>query len=169
MASCYRSSWELKPFKVRRTSTMEKKIVLVGESNPYGSDPYYALYPAPDGCSGHRLCTMILGMGRAEYMETFDRMNLCTGKWSMTEARRTANSVRYRYLVLLGAKVCSAFSVKFIPFADTDVGFGELGEFTPDAKAVILPHPSGLCRLWNDPGSYERARAAVARLAARIK
>jgi hypothetical protein len=41
-----------------------EKIVLVGESNPYGADPYYALYPAPDGSAGHRLCCLVLGMTR---------------------------------------------------------------------------------------------------------
>ena len=40
-----------------------------------------------------------------------------------------------------------------------------LPDFTclfPDDAACILPHPSGLCRLWNEPGSVDRARAAVA-------
>lgn len=28
---------------------MSDKVILVGESNPYGGDDYYALYPHPDG------------------------------------------------------------------------------------------------------------------------
>lgn len=32
--------------------------------------------------------------------------------------------------------------------------------------ALVLPHPSGLCRAWNEPGAAERARAAVTRLEA---
>jgi hypothetical protein len=52
------------------------KPLLVGEVNPYGGDPYYALYPAPDGCSGHRLCYLILGMRREDYLESFERINL---------------------------------------------------------------------------------------------
>lgn len=26
---------------------------------------------------------------------------------------------------------------------------------------ILLPHPSGLCREWNEPGAYERARELV--------
>jgi hypothetical protein len=26
---------------------------------------------------------------------------------------------------------------------------------------IVLPHPSGLCRLWNQPDSVMRARAAL--------
>ena len=40
--------------------TIDCKVVLVGEQNPYGPDPEFALYPAPEGSSGHRLCCQIL-------------------------------------------------------------------------------------------------------------
>jgi hypothetical protein len=30
------------------------KPLLVGESNPYGGDPAFALYPSPPGCAGLR-------------------------------------------------------------------------------------------------------------------
>jgi hypothetical protein len=132
----------------------EDKVVLVGEQNPYGGDPYYALYPAPDGCSGHRLCNLILGMYRRDYMRVFDRVNLCSGDWSVREARESAKLLRGRKLVLCGSKVSQAFGVKFDPFFVCH----EFG-------LVILPHPSGLCRIWNDAGSIQRARSAVAEFA----
>ncbi len=128
------------------------KINLVGESNPYGFDPYYALYPAPDGCSGHRLCCLILGMQRRAYIDLFYRVNLCVGKWSAKAARERAEALLTcpgRW-VLLGAKVSAAFKVPFVPF-----------EISEGGTILVLPHPSGLCRLWNEPGAIDRARAAM--------
>jgi hypothetical protein len=37
--------------------------LLLGEANPYGGDPRYALYPEPEGSSGWRLCHMVMGLG----------------------------------------------------------------------------------------------------------
>ena len=129
------------------------KPLIVGESNPYGSDPYYALYPAPDGCSGHRLCCLILRMGRRQYLDTFERANLCDGPWSkitaVMRARKLLEFAGGAKLILLGSKVCGAFGVPYRPF---EVHAGHL----------VLPHPSGLCRLWNEPGALRRAREAVA-------
>lgn len=133
-------------------------VTLVGESNPYGGDEEYALYPSPDGCSGHRLCCLILAMRRTDYLREFDRVNLCVGPWRLRDARtraqeiRRANHVRGGKLVLLGAKVCKAFGVEYAPFTADDV-------------QAVLPHPSGLCRTWNLEGAYEGARVTVAKLA----
>lgn len=80
----------------------------------------YALYPFPERSAGDRLATIILGLTRAEYLRRFDRVNLCTGKWSMAEARKVAHSIRRdgglfpggeRTVVLLGRKVASAFGL----------------------------------------------------------
>lgn len=126
--------------------------VLVGECNPYGGDPYYALYPAPDGCSGHRLCRLVFGMDPDDYLEAFDRINLCAGKWSVREARESAVRLLTAggRFVLLGAKVCDGFGVPFVPFT------------VQDKVLLRLPHPSGLNRRWAEPGAFDRARAAVA-------
>jgi len=51
--------------------------VLVGEANPWGSDPFYALYPYPERYAGWRLCHLILGLYRRTYLGYFDRVNLC--------------------------------------------------------------------------------------------
>lgn len=34
-------------------------------------------------------------------------------------------------------------------------------EAAPTAKVAVLPHPSGLSRLWNELGSFGRARETV--------
>lgn len=133
----------------------ESRPMLVGEDNPYGGDPHFALYPAPDGCAGHRLCCVILGMRRADYLREFARTNLCVGRWSMREARdRAIDELRVHRgpLILLGARVARAFEFDpWRPFTLADGG-----------KTLLLPHPSGRCRLWNVDGAAARARAMVA-------
>jgi hypothetical protein len=127
------------------------KPLIVGESNPYGGDDYYALYPAPAGCSGHRLCCM----DPDDYLEAFDRCNLCRGPWRIAAARDAAACLRQGGgpLILLGAKVASGFGLPFAPFT------------TPDNRTLILPHPSGRNPVWGQPGVIEKTRAAVIALA----
>jgi hypothetical protein len=129
--------------------------LIVGEHNPYGSDPHFALYPAPAGSAGARLA-VILAMRRGQYLEAFDRVNLLTrDRWSLPLAREAAARLAHRRRVLLGAKVCAAHGVDFAPFHRV-AGDGWWG--------VVLPHPSGRCRIWNDAGSSDLARAAVRKL-----
>jgi len=148
----------------RSRVALDARPTLVGESNPYGADPFFALYPSPDGSSGHRLATKILGLSRQRYVEAFQRVNLCAGPWRIAEAREAAerlaiaSDLRGMALVLLGAKVCSAFGVEFKPFSKSVGGHATLGG---RSTHVVLPHPSGRCRLWLEPGSYERARELV--------
>lgn len=129
------------------------KPLIVGELNPYGGDPYFALYPSPRNCSGERLCRLVLAMQDYDYLETFDRVNLCAGTWSAKIAKGMARDIvasRER-IILLGKKVATAFGIKAAqPFSVHD-------------NVLILPHPSGLCRLWNDPGAFRRARDCVAK------
>ena len=135
------------------------KPLLVGESNPYGADPRYALYPLPKGSAGDRLCRLVLQMGLREYVKAFERVNLCAGPWSTPGAREAARRIFLArdYLkdgsqvVMLGAKVTNAFGFNFAPF----VVYAE--------RFVCLPHPSGLSRAWNDPGSYALARSTLER------
>lgn len=141
---------------------------LVGESNPYqgpDDDPEhtYDLYPAPDGSSGQRLCQVILGLSRRDYLRLFQRRDLLAERWSVPAARASARDLLARSgrstLVLLGGKVCAAFGVPFHPFT-----YGAAS----DGRAVaILPHPSGLSRAWNGPGAYGRARRLVLPLVGR--
>lgn len=133
------------------------EIVLVGELNPYGIDPRYALFDLPVRASGHRLRTRILQVGRRTYFK-FKKHNLCTGKWSKHDARAEASRL---YLdeygevestfVLLGRKVAEAF------FLQDQESFSWL----PEKRMVLLPHPSGLCREWGKPGAYSRAREVL--------
>jgi hypothetical protein len=157
---------------------MTARVFLVGEHNPYqdGQDEAtrkkFALYPAPDRSSGARLCR-VLGLGRAEYLRRFERRNLLAAlPWSAPLAREAAHRVLGELedsdsIILLGAKVAAAFDV---PFA---VGPAELptryihfvrGGVVYAWSCIVLPHPSGLSRSWNDPTMPERVRSAVGAL-----
>lgn len=132
------------------------KPLLVGESNPYQVHPHlsqrFALYPHPPRCAGWNLCHKIMQLDEREYLARFDRVNLCDGKWSMREAKERAASILdgpYRTVIAFGAKVTAAFGFKFEPFKAWLGGI------------IILPHPSGLSRAWNEPGAYERARSVL--------
>lgn len=133
------------------------KPFIVGENNPYGPDPHFALYPAPKGCAGWRLCHLVLQLRPHEYMARFERRNLLAQtRWSVVDARAAAGKLAEEIgdgkVILLGAKVCAAFRLDFEPFT------------VVRGKAAILPHPSGLSRAWNDPAAFERARATVREL-----
>jgi len=131
-----------------------KTIALVGEANPYSSDPGYALYPEPQGATGDRLCRIIMGLTHHQYLRRFDRFDLCTRRWSTPRAREQARiivSQGYAKIVLLGARVRGAFRVIESEAAIPDF-------FTVSGRYVLLPHPSGRNRIWQEPGSIERAR-----------
>ena len=135
--------------------------IFVGELNPYGGNPDYALFPYPQGSAGEILKSRIVRIPGGYYCE-LGRVNLCEGKWTLREARARAEELLLKrhlqpfgkrtvwgdesipgVLVLLGSKVCSAFGVPFAPF---DLRNG----------MVILPHPSGVNRMWSVE-NYSRA------------
>lgn len=142
-----------------------EKPLLVGEDNPYGQDPRYALYPYPPRSAGARLCQVILDLTLREYLRAFERVNLCVGKWSMREARSMAFQLKVRAygrrpLVLLGSKVAEAFGIDAPPFSIQTRTEHPTWEDVQQVY-VLLPHPSGRCRIWNKAGAMARARALV--------
>lgn len=135
----------------------DKRPILVGEANPYGGDPRYALYPEPERSAGGRLCRLILQLEVRDYLFRYDRRNLCTEKWSERGARAAATQIMSlsngRVIVLLGSRVARAFEVEFQPFTVLNQG--------GSSRFVVLPHPSGLSRLWNRIGAVDDARRAL--------
>lgn len=141
------------------------EVLLVGELNPYGSSPEYALYPDPPNSAGARLCQYI-GAGRDTYTSLW-RTNLCRGKWSLTYARERARFLlglhRWNKFVLLGVKVQQAFArhifleqtiadARHMKVTQARHRCGESVE-TLHQEVVIFrsPHPSGLNLQWNNP------------------
>lgn len=135
--------------------------LLIGEANPYGSDPYFALYPEPEGSAGHRLCHLVLGFKRAlTYLHAFERRNLCPQAWNLRLAREEAirlYSTTPFQAVLLGRKVAAAFRLEDVPPFTIHRPWGDNFK---NRWMVILPHPSGLCREWNT-AAFLRARELV--------
>jgi hypothetical protein len=138
---------------------MNGRPIIVGELNPYGAGARFALYPFPENSAGGRLCRIVLGMRPGQYVDTFERVNLCTVKWSLRAARKRADELlagwRGRTIVLLGRRAAQAMGEGHLPLytCATRDGGGHL---------VLLPHPSGRCREWNVPGAVARARLALA-------
>ena len=140
------------------------KPLLVGTDNPYQRDEEtamrYALHPDPPHASGGRLCHLIMGITERDYLRWFDRTDLCHPRWSLPAAReKAARLVGERtntdVIVLCGSKVAQAFGVAYRPFSV---------HVTPTGpRLLILPHPSGLNRLWHAPSSVAEARSALRR------
>lgn len=126
-------------------------ILVVGEANPFGGDPKFALYHLPRTSSGNRLRN-IMGLTDLQYA-CLCKVNLCPRKWSAKAARLTAVALyrgsRDTVLVLLGSKVRSVFPDAPPLFALRYANYGLV--------LVSIPHPSGACRLWNVPGARDKA------------
>lgn len=131
------------------------KILLVGENNPYSDAPQHALLPWPKGAAGDRL-RRILGYSTRRYLVEFDRVNLLPlgAKWSVSAARERTGRLDHERRVLLGLRVALAHKITFKPFRRRRVGGLDL---------LMLPHPSGRCRVWNDRRSVSKARRALRR------
>lgn len=138
---------------------MTGRVLIIGESNPYGSDPEFALYCLPPGCSGYRL-HRILGLPQHQYL-ALHRKNLCDGDWSKKDAEKRALELLspdapWRVIVLLGRKVTETFEkvaldgASLVPFSTKPC--------SPGMTLISLPHPSGRnAASWN-PQLHERAR-----------
>ncbi len=146
-----------------------RRVLLVGELNPYGADPDYALYYEPPTSAGGRLQRLILGLPARRWYLPIWRVNLCAGTWD-----RDAASVRMRELwrgdapwrtvILLGEKPRSAFP------EPAPMMFGAMAIGHPDAQrtVVCLPHPSGRNqRAWGRP-HIQRTRLLLQELVPEI-
>lgn len=133
----------------------DARPLLVGEQNPYGDAPGLALYPEPRGCAGWRLCSLVLCVEPVDYLLRFDRVNLLgRGAWSAKAARERAREIAASHagpIVLLGARVSAAFG-------DPVPLWSMMWAGNVRPRFARIPHPSGLCRDWNEPGAYLRAR-----------
>lgn len=151
------------------------RVLLVGESNPFGGDSRFDLWPEPSHCSGGRLAR-ILGMNIHTYLK-FERTNLLrTSLWDVKLARSAAGQLRALFRVLLGARVSAAHGVPYEPFTvfrhdkecvaaqRTTARIGGQPCVWPCSSwdsVLVLPHPSGRCRAWNNPEAHSTARSMV--------
>lgn len=136
------------------------RILLVGELNPYGARPEYALYHEPPNAAGGRLQRLIFGIEARRWYLPMWRTNLCVGAFDREDARTRAmeliGEAPWSTIVLLGRQVQRAFGVTI---AD---GFGELASVVGPRRALIcLPHPSGRNTIWTDLANVDHARAVM--------
>lgn len=174
---CCRRYFDKSPAAARR-------VLLVGEDNPYSGRLEHALYCHPPQSAGARLQGKILGLDPDVYLALW-RTNLCLEKWSQPRARDRARllvseDAPWDVIVMLGAKVAEAFGTAWhglvpnweprpfrsyklcrsmdapIPPAKSDVRWVDV---------VCLPHPSGRGQGYNPVGAIGAARKLLAEVA----
>jgi hypothetical protein len=102
-------------------------------------------------------------MTEDEYLATFERRNLLQlwgDKWSVPKAREAADAIRREVgggaaLILCGARVTKAFGYPF------DLTLTPFTHGVDGTRVLVIPHPSGLSRAWNDPQMQARVMEAV--------
>lgn len=147
-------------------------MILIGEDNPYGAEPEFALYCYPPGCAGYRL-RRILGLPQHQYL-ALRRTNLCVGGWSTKAARTRAwdllsagdPTAPSAVMILLGRKVTEAFEKVALDGATLDPFSTKT--CCPGTILVSLPHPSGRNLIWNQPWARDRARQLLREVAPEV-
>jgi hypothetical protein len=139
-------------------NVLASTVLLVGESNPYGADPEFALYSRPNGCSGHRLQSRILELQEEQYLAIW-RTNLCVGDWNLQAARLRASqlvsdSAPWRCVIMLGSKVASAFT-----YQRGILTSGAIATAARRFRVAHLPHPSGRNARFHDERCIETTRS----------
>jgi hypothetical protein len=137
-------------------------------NNPVSSEPGHELYPAPPGCTGHRIWMMLnskTGASKSQYLRTFDRRNLVSGKtWSRGRAveagRVLIEELVGREVVVFGEEPRRALGLQKL-LIHPQVMFGVTWR--------QLPHPSGRCLWYNDPDCRALAAALLAELYNSVK
>lgn len=146
--------------------------VVVGMAPGPRTSASMPMFPHPPGSAGGRLLAMS-GMPVEAYLGRLVRVNLCSGKFRLDEARGSARALYYRWrtvgepavrLVLCGRRVADAFAR--VLEAPADPWFQR--RYWAGIEYAAIPHPSGRCREYNDPANVARAREVV-RWAARYE
>lgn len=129
--------------------------LLIGMNNPVSSDPDYALYPVPEGCTGNRIWRMLNAVepaiGKRDYIRAFERVNVLPGKeWNAAQAKRNGRELtahinrRGGYALIFGAQTRDAMGLPFLAHCEWhQVPFG--------CAWAWAPHPSGRNPWYNNP------------------
>jgi len=146
--------------------------LLLGMNQPVaGATP---LDPTILGSAGHRLYQMLNAYRETTleaYESAFERANVLDGtEWSADRARASGVAaqarLRGRRVVLLGRAVLVSLRLPAVPLADRwgATWYTNQITFMPEPNSTFyycpIPHPSGLCHSYNDPG----VRLVVGRL-----
>lgn len=159
-------------------SVLVSKVLLLGESPAAGTQHDPKTWLAPGSSASADRLLKFTGYDEETYLSTFARDNLLhhlprrSGKgrnFPLSRAKRQVDRVfreRMGCVVMLGRRVSSAFDwirwdsrigpiphseVKYLKWYRIMHGFQLLW-------AVVVPHPSGVNRWWNDANNRRRAR-----------
>jgi len=147
------------------------KVVLVGQApSMRGSEVCRAALGGPVG----RKLMEVLGCDLRSYVRGFRRLNLVQsfpGRTNGADAfdaaeagmawARLRENVAQRMVVLLGAKVADVATVGLWRAHGWCAPFDHL-----QVRMMVVPHPSGLNRWWNDPANTAAATIALRRFCA---
>lgn len=140
------------------------RVVLLGMNNPLRAGPKYALFPAPAGCTGHRIYQLLRSklphLLRQDYLNGFERVNLVDSKlWSRRAAQQAAPGMVQR---MAGRTV-----VTFGEEVRLALGLPKLLLHPQQVHGVTwrqLPHPSGRNLWYNDEKNRDLAATLLAEL-----
>lgn len=143
-----------------------RRLLLVGELNPYGADPDYALYYEPPHSAGGRLQRLVLGLPARQWYLPIWRVNLCVGDFDHEDAAARAAELQgdapWMTIVMLGRRVQRAFGMPRKSGGINERDFWHTVSTIGAARRLIgIPHPSGRNPAWNDRGNIERARSLM--------
>lgn len=133
--------------------------LVVGQNPGPNTHPDLPLFPWPDTSSAGRLVE-ISGLTPGQYLGGLYRRNLVDAHlWRKSRARRRARSIltalfdmpKSLRVVLCGVKVMRAFDLREEPW--------KLFCLESRQACVVVPHPSGLNRVYNDEEARLRTRA----------
>jgi uracil-DNA glycosylase len=130
---------------------MRLTILFVGENATSPVEPAEVLV----GPSGRRLATM-LNITLAQFARRYARRNLSSGThWDEQESRSGAWQATRgcTRVVLLGSRVRRAFGFEAVSALDVATKDGK--------RFLMLPHPSGRNRWYNDARNTARAAAVL--------
>ena len=143
---------------------IKRRYVVVGIDSPYSDKRSEALSPLVPRSAGEKFWQMT-GLTKEQYAQAFDRDNLffwLDKRRSIERRRDAARAVICRVdetipdvrIIALGKVVAEAFGM-----VNTQVPLVWRGH------TVLVPHPSGLNRWYNDKSNARRARVFVERVA----
>lgn len=134
---------------------------IIGEAPGPNTSPKLPIFPFPASSAGGRLMSYSR-MRPAEYLGKLYRKNLFTTflpGWCAPAARELASYIerdladmKIRRVLLLGTRVGAAFEVG---------GLWSSLTTTSGITFLVIPHPSGRCRVYNDEAARKRAGAAI--------
>lgn len=144
------------------------KPIILGVYNPHSRDPAMALATDPQGASGYRLWQMLKEAGNRnscniterDYLDGFERRNLWEQVNLIDKRFDRSETLAYlarRVVVMCGTKVPTTLGLRHTGFHCTQ-------QHAMSFIYYVIPHPSGLCREYNDPKMRERVGNLLWRL-----